>query len=242
MKDLYWYLIFIPLSYIIGSINFATIIASIKNKDIKKLGSGNPGTMNMLRSVGKFWGCLTFVLDCAKGIAFGLIGMFVFLNSNLAMYVLGIFTTLGHIFSCFSKFKGGKGVATSLGVFAVIQPIAFAVAFVLMLLYLAFFKKGFIASLMAITILTTTCIIINCIERQPLFYVNIIILVIWTALIFWTHRSNFKRVKDNSENSLTLFGKEDYEKNAEKVVSEREEMETTNEIVTNADGNDCENN
>ena len=141
MKDLYWYLIFIPLGYIIGSINFATIIASIKNKDIKKLGSGNPGTMNMLRSVGKFWGCLRFVLDCAKGIGYALIGMFVFKNNNLAMYVLGLSTVLEHIFSCFSKFKGGKGVATSLGAFAVISPITFAIAFVLMLIYLAFFKK-----------------------------------------------------------------------------------------------------
>jgi len=125
MNDLYLYLIFVPVSYIIGSINFATIIAKIKNKDIKKMGSGNPGTMNMLRSVGKFWGCLTFVLDCAKGISFALIGMFVFKNSNLAMHVLGLSVVLGHIFSCFSKFKGGKGVATSLGAFAVITPIAF---------------------------------------------------------------------------------------------------------------------
>ncbi len=97
MNDLYLYLIFVPVSYIIGSINFATIIAKIKNKDIKKMGSGNPGTMNMLRSVGKFWGCLTFVLDCAKGISFALIGMFVFKNSNLAMHVLGLSVVLGHI-------------------------------------------------------------------------------------------------------------------------------------------------
>ena len=213
MKDLYWYLIFIPLGYIIGSINFATIIASIKNKDIKKLGSGNPGTMNMLRSVGKFWGCLTFVLDCAKGIGFALIGMFVFKNNNLAMYVLGLSTVLGHIFSCFSKFKGGKGVATSLGAFAVISPITFAIAFVLMLIYLAFFKKGFIGSLGAISVLVITNIIRNSILRYELFYVNIILLVFWLALIFWTHRSNFKRNKNNTENSLSLFGKEDYTDN-----------------------------
>jgi len=171
MNDLYWYLIFIPLGYIVGSINFATIIAYIKNKDIKKLGSGNPGTMNMLRSVGKFWGCLTFVLDCAKGISFALIGMFVFEQSNLAMYVLGLSTILGHIFSCFSKFKGGKGVATSLGVFAVTSPIAFAVAFTIMIGYLAFFKKGFIGSLLAISILAVTNIVKNSVQQKEYFYV-----------------------------------------------------------------------
>lgn len=209
MKDIYLYLIFIPLGYVIGSINFATIIATIKNKDIKKLGSGNPGTMNMLRSVGKFWGCLTFVLDCFKGIGFALIGMFLFADNNLAMHVLGLSTVLGHIFSCFSRFKGGKGVATSLGVFAVISPIAFAVAFVIMIGYLAFFKKGFIGSLLAITILTITNIVKNCIQRQNYFYVCLILLVLWLALIYWTHRDNFKRIKDNRENSLSLFGKED---------------------------------
>ncbi len=205
MNDLYWYLIFIPLGYIVGSINFATIIAYIKNKDIKKLGSGNPGTMNMLRSVGKFWGCLTFVLDCAKGISFALIGMFVFEHS----------TILGHIFSCFSKFKGGKGVATSLGVFAVTSPIAFAVAFTIMIGYLAFFKKGFIGSLLAISILAVTNIVKNSVQQKEYFYVCIILIILWWALIFWTHRDNFKRIKNNTENSLSLFGKENNENEKE---------------------------
>lgn len=213
MDDLYLFLIFVPICYIVGSINFATIIAAIKNKNIKELGSGNPGTMNMLRSVGKFWGCLTFVLDCAKGIAFGLVGMFVFKQySALAMYVLGFATVLGHVFSCFSKFKGGKGVATSLGAFAVISPIAFAVTFVLLLLYLAFFKKGFIASLLAISILVVTNIVKLCLQRPSYYYVCLILLVLWLGFIFWTHRSNFKRIKNNTENSLTLFGKEDENK------------------------------
>ena len=215
MNDLYWYLIFIPLGYIVGSINFATIIAYIKNKDIKKLGSGNPGTMNMLRSVGKFWGCLTFVLDCAKGISFALIGMFVFEQSNLAMYVLGLSTILGHIFSCFSKFKGGKGVATSLGVFAVTSPIAFAVAFTIMIGYLAFFKKGFIGSLLAISILAVTNIVKNSVQQKEYFYVCIILIILWWALIFWTHRDNFKMIKNNTENSLSLFGKENNENEKE---------------------------
>lgn len=213
MNDLYLFLIFIPICYIVGSINFATIIAAIKNKNIRQLGSGNPGTMNMLRSVGKFWGCLTFVLDCAKGIAFSLIGMFVFKQyPHLAMYVLGFTTVLGHVFSCFSKLKGGKGVATSLGVFAVTSPIMFAVAFVLMLLYLAFFKKGFIGSLLAISILVIANIIKLSLQRPTYYYICLVLLVVWLVLIFWTHRSNFKRIKNNTENSLTLFGKEDENK------------------------------
>lgn len=209
MNDIYLYLIFVPIAYIVGSINFATIIAFFKSKDIKKLGSGNPGTMNMLRSVGKFWGCLTFVLDCTKGIGFALIGMFVFKDNNLAMHVLGFATVLGHVFSCFSKLKGGKGVATSLGAFAVISPIAFAVAFVTMLLYLAFSKKGFIGSLLAISILVITNIVKNSLQKQNYFYICLIFLVLWLVLIFWTHRDNFKRLKNNTENSLSLFSNKD---------------------------------
>lgn len=211
MNDLYFFLIFIPVSYIVGSINFATIISSIKHKNIKELGSGNPGTMNMLRSVGKFLGCLTFVLDFAKGVALSLVGMFVFKNTMLAMCVLGFTTVIGHVFSCFCKFKGGKGVATSLGAFAVISPIAFAVAFVLMLLYLAFSKKGFIGSLIAISICTIANIIRVSLQRQPYFYICLVLFVVWLIFIFWTHRSNFKRVKNNTENSLSLFGKQDKE-------------------------------
>ncbi len=254
MQDVYLYLIFIPLCYIVGSINFATLIAAIKNKDIKKLGSGNPGTMNMLRSVGKFWGCLTFVLDCAKGIAFALIGKFVFKDSNLAMHVLGLATVLGHIFSCFSKFKGGKGVATSLGAFAVISPIAFAVAFVLMLAYLAFAKKGFIASLFAISLLVVTNIIKNCLIRENYYYICLVLLVAWLALIFSTHASNFKRLKNNTENSLTLFGSEENDKkenwpmseqfnrsNFEQNPSKMKKKHNTKDYVANNDSTLCDN-
>lgn len=210
MKDIYLFLIFIPLAYLIGSVNFATIISSIKNKNIRALGSGNPGTMNMLRSVGKFWGCLTFILDFFKGVAFALIGKFVFNQYNaLAMYVLGFAVVLGHIFSCFLKFKGGKGVATSLGVFAVCEPITFAVSFVAMLLFLYFAKTGFLGSLLAITLCATTLFVLNCIFRPLYFYVILVLLVIWTALIYFTHKDNFKRLKEKRENSLSLFKKDD---------------------------------
>lgn len=210
MKDLYLYLIFIPLAYIVGSINFATIISSLKNKDIRSLGSGNPGTMNMLRSVGKLWGCLTFILDFFKGVAFALIGMFVFKECpEVAMYSLGFVAVLGHIFSCFLKFKGGKGVATSLGVFAVIHPIVFAAAFASMIAYLVFCKKGFIGSLIAISVCVITNLVLVCIYRGCYYYINIVILCVWLPLIFLTHKDNFKRLFKKEENSLSLFGEQE---------------------------------
>lgn len=200
------YLICIPIAYLVGSVNFATIIAKFRKTDIKKKGSGNPGTMNMLRSVGKFWGCLTFLLDFFKGVGIALLGKF-FLgaggNEMFAIYLLGLITVIGHVFSCFLKFKGGKGVATSIGVFGVGNPIAMLVAFVLLIIYLAIFKVGFLGSLLLTYGLTITEAIIN---RQD--WRITILLVTLSMLITFTHRKNIIRFIKGKENSLSLFKKD----------------------------------
>lgn len=195
------YLIFIPLAYLIGSMNSAVIIAKIRNRDIKKIGSGNPGTMNMLRSVGKFWGCLTFVIDFFKGVAVALIGRLYF-NSGFDTYLLGLIVVIGHCFSVFLRFKGGKGVATALGVFAVGNWIAFLIAFVALLIYLYFSKIGFLGSLLVTAGLTVACGIIEGLKD----YRTSIIIVTICVLIFYTHRVNIIRLIKGKEYSLTLFG------------------------------------
>lgn len=212
MKDYLLYCILVPCCYLIGSINFAVLISTLKNKDIKSLGSGNPGTMNMIRSMGKIYGIITFLLDFAKGVLSALLGMFLFKeNPHLAMYVLGFTTVIGHIFSIFCKFKGGKGVATTLGAFSVISPIAFGVCFIVLLLYLKFFKKGFIGSIIAISIPIITEIIINAVNhtKYEMFYIPIILCAIWLILIIFTHKSNIIRLINGEENSLNLYEKED---------------------------------
>lgn len=195
------YLIFIPLAYLIGSMNSAVIIAKIRNRDIKKIGSGNPGTMNMLRSVGKFWGCLTFVIDFFKGVAIALIGRLYF-NSGFDTYLLGLMVVIGHCFSVFLRFKGGKGVATALGVFAVGNWIAFLVAFVALLIYLYFSKIGFLGSLLVTAGLTIACGVIEGLKD----YRTSIIIVVICLLIFYTHRLNIIRLIKGKEYSLSLFG------------------------------------
>ena len=206
MKDWILFCIFIPACYLLGSINFALIISSIKNKDIRSLGSGNPGTMNMLRSVGKTLGILTFLLDFAKGIASALIGMFVFQElSNIAPFVLGYSCMLGHIFPIFNKFKGGKGVATTLGVFAVTNPVSWAVAFTILLVYLKVAKAGFFGSLIAVYIPAITSVIVTSIFQKPFWYVAVIIAIAFIFTITFAHRANFKRFFTGKENSLSLF-------------------------------------
>ena len=108
--------LFIILSYLIGSINFAYLIAGSKNLDISSSGSGNPGTSNILRTLGKKYAVLVLLGDVLKGI----IPILLF-DQNLIIY--GVAAVIGHIYPIFYKFKGGKGVATYLGVY-----IAFTIA------------------------------------------------------------------------------------------------------------------
>lgn len=113
--------------YLIGSVNFARIIARSKHKDITKMGSGNPGTMNMSREFGFKVGALTFFCDALKGGVPALIGHliykdFVFVGTAFAVtdfirYFCGVFVIVGHIFPLWRHFKGGKGIASTLGLF-----------------------------------------------------------------------------------------------------------------------------
>jgi len=165
----YWF-IFVLLAaacYLIGSCNFAVIVSSLMGKDIRKIGSGNPGTMNMFREFG--WGiaALTFFLDAFKGGIPALISYFLFRNylfsgtnivvSDFTRYLCGLFVIIGHIFPVFYKFKGGKGIASSLGLFWICLAceqwwyIFIGLAWlVLVLLYIVKIHWGSMGSLMGV--------------------------------------------------------------------------------------------
>ena len=110
------------VAYLIGSINFSVILSKkMAGFDVREKGSGNAGTTNMLRSVGKKAAAITLICDILKGVVAILIAMLagkILANSNssLLVQIAGISVILGHTFPIFFKFKGGKGVATSLGV------------------------------------------------------------------------------------------------------------------------------
>ena len=121
------------IGYFIGSINWALIISRSKNKDIRKMGSGNPGTLNMSRNFGLGLGLLTFFLDILKGAVPVLVSFFVFRGdtfpgsefyvSDFAIYLCGLCSVLGHIYPVWLKFKGGKGIATTIGVLLVCESV-----------------------------------------------------------------------------------------------------------------------
>ena len=126
-QDWWRLLIIAVVCYLIGCFNFAILISKLKKSDITKRGSGNPGTMNMTREFGMKIGVITFFCDAFKGGIPALIGFFVYKNylfagtsvavSDFIRYFCGAFVIIGHVFPVTMKFKGGKGIASTLGLF-----------------------------------------------------------------------------------------------------------------------------
>lgn len=117
----------IIMGYLIGAIPFALIVAKLKRVDIRKVGTKNPGAANVFRQVGKPYGILVWLLDTAKGACAMLIADKVFHVHLFFVALVGIAAVAGHCWSFFLRFKGGKGVATSGGVFLYLLPWAFPI-------------------------------------------------------------------------------------------------------------------
>lgn len=126
---LWWqYLLLALCCYAVGNVNFAIAFSKLfKKSDVRDYGSGNAGTTNMFRVYGLRMGALTFVCDTLKGVACCLLARLIFGWSTAegitAGYIAGLFAVLGHVFPVYYRFRGGKGVATSIGVLFSLQPI-----------------------------------------------------------------------------------------------------------------------
>ncbi len=207
--------------YLLGNFSSAKFLSRLKKDDITKHGSGNPGTMNMLRTFGFKYGLLTLLMDALKGAIPSLVGYFIFGGANggnlayIGLFFGGIFAILGHNFPAFYKFKGGKGVACIFGMFAVAEPLWTPLMFVICFVYLLIFKYGVLASFIFITTLTI-------IEGYK-FRGNITICLLLFAIFFLTwfmHRQNFFRLLIGKENKVNLFKNK---KNKNKKLNKKQE-------------------
>jgi glycerol-3-phosphate acyltransferase PlsY len=168
MIDVILLVAFALFSYMFGNINWAIIISKLKKTDIRKLGSGNPGTLNMSRNLGLGLGLLTFFLDIMKGVVPVSIAYFVFKGKpyaetefmlhDFAIYLCGICVVLGHIYPIIFKFKGGKGIASTIGVFTVCEiihgwqwSVVMIMALVAALVFIYLTEFGAMGSFIAIT-------------------------------------------------------------------------------------------
>ena len=194
-------ILFIILSYIIGSIPTAVLICRLlHNVDIKKLGSGNPGTANVIRNLGLKTGLIVFFIDTLKGFLLPFLYLKLFKEpySLEKAFIIGFFAVVGHIFSIFSNFKGGKGVATSFGVGIATLPFQALLSFLLFLLLLSFSKVVSISALISFLFFFIFTLII-----QSTIFLKIIVLSLFLLVIF-KHKENIVRFLNGEENKLDL--------------------------------------
>lgn len=204
------YIIVAIIAYLLGSISFSVIISKkMAGFDVREKGSKNAGSTNVLRTVGKKAAILTLIGDCLKGVVAILIAFVVGkiatdLDSALLVQLAGIFVVFGHTFPIFFKFKGGKGVATSLGVLLLtnwqIGLICLVFALVLMALT-RFVSLGSVAAAVLFPVLTIF------ITNNYLVPGNYIIFgIVLAILVIFNHRENIKRLLEGKENRLSFKG------------------------------------
>ncbi len=229
MSDIILLICLALASYFFGNINWALIISKLKKTDIRKLGSGNPGTLNMSRNLGLKAGLLTFFLDIMKGGIPTLIAFFVFndnyvgksnfLMSDFAVFLCGLCAVLGHIYPVFLKFKGGKGIASTIGVFIISQSlfgwewaVILLMALVAAVVFIYFTEFGAMGSFIAITP-PAIASSIRLFLKYGAFHNSIVVtfhvitnmLILAICLFTWVaHRHNIERMLAGDEHPTSI--------------------------------------
>lgn len=195
-------ILYLILSYFCGAIPFSYIITKkFKNIDIRQYGSKNPGATNVFRSVSKPLGILTFLLDCLKG--FIAVSFASYINGSLYFILLvALVTLLGHIFTVFLNFKGGKGVAVGCGIFLALAPSATAICFIIFIIVVSISKYVSLGSIVAAIMLPVNLFLFKA-ENELIIFSSIIMIIVLVR-----HISNIKRIIAGTENKIT-FGKKD---------------------------------
>jgi len=188
-------ILILTLAYLLGSIPFSLIIARLfKGIDIRNHGSGNIGATNVLRTVGKKEAALALIADILKGVLPVLFTVFVL--EEIWIAATAVFVVLGHVFPIFTGFKGGKGVATSLGALIVIIPAGVTVSLIVWILVLIVFRYASLASISAAIALPAICWGLT----TPLAFtaaasINAVIIIL-------KHTGNIKRLITGTENKV----------------------------------------
>lgn len=193
-NSIIFYFLFILLSYLMGSVPFGYLFSKYVSKiDIREIGSGNIGTTNVLRTGNKLTAILTLFFDALKG--FIPVWMSLQFSSELFIYV-AIFTLLGHMYPIWLKFKGGKGVATFLGLIFAISIYSGFLFILSWIIITLIFKKSSVSSLSA-TLFSSLYII---------FYNSnlLLLLIIMLGLITIKHKENIIRIYKNTEPNIKI--------------------------------------
>lgn len=211
--DLFIKILFLVLAYLIGSIPWGYVIGRLKGIDITKEGSKNIGATNTGRVLGKKYAILAYVLDMLKGFIFVFLFRFEIIPSVYLVIdpiIYGLLAVLGHTFSIYLKFKGGKAVATGGGVVFAYCPILVIVAFLTFGLVTYFSTHVSLGSLVTTVVLAICGFVLFFIKQDPLFpnlneptILLPICLLIIATIIFVRHSSNIKALIKHEERSVS---------------------------------------
>ena len=190
------YIIVILCSYIIGSIPSGLILGkTFWNVDLREYGSKNIGATNAWRTLGKLPGFIVFVADLLKGMIGVYLGMLL-VGTSTAMIIGGIVAIIGHSLSLFLKFKGGKGVATGLGVIIMLMPTVSAIVFIIWLVIVMISKSVSLASIIAAICAPIFAFILG----MPFEFVAFG--VVAAVFVIYRHKSNIGRLMNGTENKI----------------------------------------
>lgn len=205
-------LVLIPLAaYLLGSIPFGLLLAKIfGGGDVRKAGSGNIGATNVARVVGPLAGILTLTLDTAKGAAAVWLAGRVTNESAMWMTIAAFVVLLGHCFPVWLKFKGGKGVATALGVFLALCPLAAVSALLLFILCVVYWRYVSLGSVVAAAAMPLLIYFLWAPHHAPPIIVNVGTLAI-AALVIYKHDGNLQRLVEGTEPRFSVGRKKEAE-------------------------------
>jgi acyl phosphate:glycerol-3-phosphate acyltransferase len=189
-------IILLVLAFVLGSIPFGIITAKVKGVDLKKVGSGNIGATNVLRSLGKWPAILTLLGDILKGTLAVAIGKY---SGVEPLYegLIGMSAILGHNFSIFLGFRGGKGVATSLGVLFIYIPHVAVITLLIWIVVVLITKYSSLGAIVSFALLPLNVLLINFQDKTKLF-----ISVLISFFILIRHQENIKRLIAGTERKI----------------------------------------
>lgn len=191
------YIIVLIISYLLGNLSFAYILGKfLMKKDVRDYGSGSSGATNAIRVFGAKIGIMVFVGDVLKGIVAVLIGKMI--CGDIGGYLAGVFVIVGHNWPVLLKFKGGKGVAATIGVMLMINPFVTFVCFIIGLAIAVFTRMVSLGSIIGMSLAPIVILIFV----RP-FNVQLFIFCLFvSSMSIFRHKENIKRLLNGKENKL----------------------------------------
>ena len=195
------FFIFLVIAYILGSVPTGVIIGlKLKGIDIREHGSKNTGATNAYRVLGKKYGLMVLLADMMKGFIPVMLAQFAGIGGN-KLLVVGIVTIVGHTLSIFLNFKGGKGVATSLGVFLYLVPnvtFVLVIVFIVITYFTRYVSLGSVTCAAIFPILTLFMPVRESLNKTGIFIVSLIMGI----FVIYKHKTNIKRLLSGTENKI----------------------------------------